>query len=199
MTGTICRNGPEGTSHKWCLSPFSQNPARSFSSTTRTSASLRLCARPCPIVLHPGILPPWSGPRPLAHFFLLKLSQAIAYNRLPEPKKEARHASNGGSQETCIVMAHPSSCWWGMVLCHRAPRRRMKLRSEVSRQVATVKRFMPMAVDAKNEGIDGEGTYCRRQSCWRQGPDPAARPSAATNEFTPRAPSAFRPPPSPFS
>jgi hypothetical protein len=23
-TGTICRNGPEGASHKWCLSPFSR-------------------------------------------------------------------------------------------------------------------------------------------------------------------------------
>ena len=23
VTGTICRNGPEGASHKWCLSPFS--------------------------------------------------------------------------------------------------------------------------------------------------------------------------------
>jgi hypothetical protein len=33
-TGTICRNGPEGAAHKWCLSPFSDElasgPKRNF-------------------------------------------------------------------------------------------------------------------------------------------------------------------------
>ncbi len=33
-TGAICRNGPEGASHKWCLSPFSpRGSTRSFSAT----------------------------------------------------------------------------------------------------------------------------------------------------------------------
>ncbi len=31
MTGTICRNGPEGAAHKWCLSPFSQRRPRGLS------------------------------------------------------------------------------------------------------------------------------------------------------------------------
>jgi hypothetical protein len=90
VTGTICAKHPSGRSGKWCLSPFSRNPARSFSpsfgprasipaspgsvDSNLTSASGRLGRLPevksiAPIkrLIHrrtPKVLPPLVEPRP---------------------------------------------------------------------------------------------------------------------------------------
>ena len=60
-TGTICRNGPEGASHKWCLSPFPDVEYAGYTQRTELKLLGESARRPVPMGIWNLIQLPHGG------------------------------------------------------------------------------------------------------------------------------------------